>query len=154
VSYATCPSASNPSRPNLSTLANPRGGQRILRAELLEVSFVSVPADPGAVVTARAARAGNALSASNEQALRDAHQLADQCRSTLAGVLDGACTDAPRAQLGFEHRQRELDAITLAAGADPTLREHQHLIERAKAAARGNSDHAQRLRDLAEFSLK
>lgn len=134
---------------------NPRGGQRILRAELLEVSFVSVPADPGAVVTARAARAGKALSASNEQALRDAHQLADQCRSTLAGVLDGACTDAQRGQLGFERRQRELDAINLAAGASPALREHQQLIERAKAAAaRGNADHAQRLRDLADLSLK
>lgn len=32
----------------------PRGGMRITRSELLECSFVSVPADPGATVTARA----------------------------------------------------------------------------------------------------
>ena len=34
----------------------PRGGQRFTKWELLECSFCSVPVDPGAAVTARAAR--------------------------------------------------------------------------------------------------
>ena len=34
--------------------AKPRGGQKILRCELLEISFVSVPADPDAMVIERA----------------------------------------------------------------------------------------------------
>jgi HK97 family phage prohead protease len=39
----------------------PRGGQRFTKWELLECSFVSVPADPGAVVTARAFRSGRQM---------------------------------------------------------------------------------------------
>jgi HK97 family phage prohead protease len=62
----------------------PRGGQRFTKWELLECSFCSVPADPGAAVTARAqpqeknnmtntqTRAGKKLSAATKQQLDDA----------------------------------------------------------------------------------
>lgn len=92
----------------------PRGGQRITRSELLEVSFVSVPADTGAIVTARAARAGKTLSGLNAAALRQAHRLADQCRSTLAGVLGEAGEmDEPDGD-EFEKRQRQVSVFALS----------------------------------------
>ena len=61
----------------------PRGGQRFTKWELLECSFCSVPADPGAAVTARAqpqekkpmttqTRAGKKLSAVTNKQLNDA----------------------------------------------------------------------------------
>ncbi len=62
----------------------PRGGQRFTKWELLECSFCSVPADPGASVTARAqpqekkpmtttqTRAGKKLSAATKKQLDDA----------------------------------------------------------------------------------
>jgi HK97 family phage prohead protease len=61
----------------------PRGGQRFTKWELLECSFCSVPADPGAAVTARAqpkernfmtthTRAGKKLSAATKKLFKDA----------------------------------------------------------------------------------
>lgn len=64
----------------------PRGGQRFTKWELLECSFCSVPADPGAAVTARAqpqerrtmsntqTRAGKKLSAATKKQLDDAQE--------------------------------------------------------------------------------
>lgn len=63
----------------------PRGGQRFTKWELLECSFCSVPADPGAAVTARAqpqetkpmtttqTRAGKKLSAATKKQIDDAN---------------------------------------------------------------------------------
>lgn len=64
----------------------PRGGQRFTKWELLECSFCSVPADPGAAVTARAqpqekkpmtttqTRAGKKLSAATKKQIDDAKE--------------------------------------------------------------------------------
>jgi HK97 family phage prohead protease len=46
----------------------PKGGQRFTRWELLECSFVSVPADPGAVVTAREFEGSPAMTETTEGA--------------------------------------------------------------------------------------
>ena len=150
----------------------PRGGQRITRAELLEVSFVSVPADPGAIVTARAGRAGKALSGANATALRQAHQLADQCRATLAGVLGGAGVGLEPDADDFERRQRHLAALTLARTPNPDLDRRMRqlavlelrgrMIEEQAAAilrverrrVRANPDRDLRMRQLALLQLR
>ena len=51
VSIGFDPKDGTPLDPN-----RPRGGQRITRSELLEISFVSIPADTGAAVIERAAK--------------------------------------------------------------------------------------------------
>jgi HK97 family phage prohead protease len=98
---------------------NPRAGQRVTRSELLEVSFVSVPADAGAIVTARTlARAGKVLSGANADILRQAHDAAELCRD-IADVLEGAgegrTTDEEQDR---ECRRRQFDYLQLSARAD------------------------------------
>jgi HK97 family phage prohead protease len=56
---------------------NPRSGQRITRCELIEVSFVSVPSDTGAIVTARAGSGRRALpDADYEERQRELRRMA------------------------------------------------------------------------------
>ena len=96
---------------------NPRGGMRVTRSELLECSFVSVPADTGAVVTARSERTGKVLSGANAGALREAHDLAERCRATIADVLGGAGAGGAAAEAERDHRRRQIELIRLRGKA-------------------------------------
>lgn len=133
----------------------PRAGLRVTRSELLEVSFVAVPANSGAVVTARAARAGKVLSGENAGALRDAHDLAERCRSTIADVLDGAGEER---DADFERRQRQCEALALRQThheqeieiASPAFRQQQvKALKGELARLNDRFDFASRQRSLA-----
>jgi HK97 family phage prohead protease len=73
--------------------AKPRGPQRYTKVALMEVSVVSIPANPSAEVIQRAAKSGRVLSSDNANALQEAHDLAEKCRAGIAGVLKGAMGD-------------------------------------------------------------
>ncbi|KUR73861.1 HK97 family phage prohead protease [Novosphingobium sp. FSW06-99] len=136
----------------------PRGGQRITAWELLELSFVSVPADTGAVVTARAAREGKAISSANAAILKQAHDDAERCRAAIAGVVAGAggavCGEGDTQTADFERRQRARAALELAhppMGEDYERRQrHLVAIELSPGAiALREFDLTQRQRDVA-----
>lgn len=89
--------------------ANPRGPQRYLKSELCEFSFVSVPANPNALVVQRSRKDGRVLSGANSEKLQQAHDAAENCRALVADVLSGAGTSDE----GKARRLRDLDAVNL-----------------------------------------
>ncbi len=144
---------------------HPRGGQRISIWEMLELSFVSVPADTGAIVTARQARAGKVLSGENAQALREAHDLVEAGRAKIAHVLDAASggasdgdgDDAERRA----RRRRQVEVLSLQQKAGPQLEAYLHRQRQVEVLSLSHApdlaspkSFAQRQRELASLSRR
>jgi HK97 family phage prohead protease len=109
--------------------AKPRGGMRITSWTLMEASFVSVPADTGAVVTMRA---GKVLSAANlgrlQKAMEHHAALGDSIRSVLDDAADGDPCDFGSDDNSYDEslcdetegrarRRRDLERLRLAGAA-------------------------------------
>lgn len=131
----------------------PYGGQRITAWTLLECSFVSVPADVGAVVTARSKRTGKVLNAANVEALKNAHAAAGTVQQHIEGVLSSAGIepDAEDAIEGdrarHEHWRRQVEVMELR-WAPGELEE----LEARDDERRAPTDYAARQRHLARIT--
>jgi hypothetical protein len=104
---------------------NGKGGYNFNKWELLELSIVSVPANPGATVFARAfGKDGRVLAAAHADTLMRAHRRIGAARQDLADVLlvagspppadDGDPEDADQ-ELPFAARQKRARADAVAA---------------------------------------
>jgi len=111
---------------------NPRGGQLIKRSELLEVSFVSVPADAGAIVTARTAVAGAGADPDFHERQRSIRELANvhadlEARERRREAMDiqsrGYRQEAEIAEMQERHRR-----------AQQAAQERKHIEERRRRA--------------------
>jgi hypothetical protein len=106
------------------------GGVRYLEWDLLELSCVSVPCDPDALVIARSfSKAGRVLSGVNAAKLKDAHAAAEQCRMLVKDVLDGAdCDDENEAKAAQQQRRRKLYALQLDSNPAKSKRHRQLVV--------------------------
>jgi HK97 family phage prohead protease len=91
------------------------GGVLFSKWELLEMSVISVPANPNALVIGRSFnKAGRVLSGSNAAKLKAAHDAAEQCRLLVKDVLDGAdCDDEDEEKAAQQQRRRKLYALQM-----------------------------------------
>jgi phage head maturation protease len=69
---------------------NGKGGFNFNKWELLELSIVAVPANPGATVLARWLKDGRVLAERHGQAIESAHRKITSARQDLASVLVAA----------------------------------------------------------------
>jgi len=105
------------------------GGWRYTKWKLLELSVVSIGANPEAIVTQRAGRSGRVISGANAAILQTAHDAAEAARSGIAEVLKSADSATTSDDLlngdGTERRRRSATALELRhvpASAEQTRR--------------------------------